>query len=45
MFEVRPELSGTRDIVVTVDGKTETLKVPKFKAGNWAMIDNPEYAQ
>ena len=39
VFMVRPELAGADEI--EVDG--ETVNFPRFKAGNWYTMDNPEF--
>lgn len=39
VFMVRPDLVGADEI--EVDG--EAVSVPRFKAGNWCTMDNPEF--
>ena len=39
VFMVRPDLAGEDD--VEVEG--EVVSVPRFKAGNWYTMDNPEF--
>ena len=39
VFMARPDLAGADEI--EVDG--ETVSVPRFHAGNWFEIDNPEF--